>query len=266
MNIAFIVNEFPSLSQTFVLNQITGLIDRGHTVDIFAEVVGNDKKIHEDVRKYHLLEHTSYPLAIPQSIVRRFLHSASYIYKVIRRNPRPIFNALNVLKYGRRASSLTLLYQIIPFLEKGPYDIVHCHFGPCGKFGALLKELEATRGKIITAFHGFDMSKYIKTNGEEVYAKLFREGDLFLPISEFWERKLIELGCSKEKIVVHRMGIDVTKFEFAPRSPKRKEKVKVITIGRLVEKKGHGKYRVNPREESHAVRQPPVLSVGHHAR
>ena len=30
MNIAFIVSEFPRLSETFIMNQITGLIDRGH--------------------------------------------------------------------------------------------------------------------------------------------------------------------------------------------------------------------------------------------
>jgi hypothetical protein len=36
MKIAFIIQHFPSLSQTFILNQITGLIDLGHKVDIFA--------------------------------------------------------------------------------------------------------------------------------------------------------------------------------------------------------------------------------------
>ncbi len=44
MKIAFIVNDFPLLSETFILNQITGLIDRGHHVDIFA--TGKKKNIH----------------------------------------------------------------------------------------------------------------------------------------------------------------------------------------------------------------------------
>lgn len=238
MKIAFIVNEFPSLSQTFVLNQITGLIDRGHEVDIFAEEVRRDSKIHEDVRKYNLLEHTSYPLAIPQNKIRRIVNSLSYIYKLIKKNPRPILNSLNILKYGRKASSLSLFYQIIPFLQKGPHDIVHCHFGPCGNFGTLLKELDATGGKLITAFHGYDMSKYLKMNGNRVYESLFGKGDVFLPISECWKVKLIELGCSKEKTVVHRMGINTAKFRFTPRKPKIKEKVQLLTIGRLVQKKG----------------------------
>ena len=36
MKIAFIVNEFPSLSETFVLNQIVGLVEAGHDVHIYA--------------------------------------------------------------------------------------------------------------------------------------------------------------------------------------------------------------------------------------
>ena len=33
MRIAFVLGEFPSLSETFVLNQITGLIDRAVASD-----------------------------------------------------------------------------------------------------------------------------------------------------------------------------------------------------------------------------------------
>ena len=36
MKIAFIVNQFPSMSETFILRHITGLRERGHEVDIFA--------------------------------------------------------------------------------------------------------------------------------------------------------------------------------------------------------------------------------------
>ena len=37
MKILFVVGQFPKLSETFILNQITGLIDQGHQVDILAE-------------------------------------------------------------------------------------------------------------------------------------------------------------------------------------------------------------------------------------
>jgi len=36
MRIAMFVDGFPVITETFILNQITGLLDRGHTVDVFA--------------------------------------------------------------------------------------------------------------------------------------------------------------------------------------------------------------------------------------
>ena len=36
MKIAFLVGKFPVLSQPFIINQLTGLLDSGHDVDIYA--------------------------------------------------------------------------------------------------------------------------------------------------------------------------------------------------------------------------------------
>jgi colanic acid/amylovoran biosynthesis glycosyltransferase len=47
------------------------------------------------------------------------------------------------------------------------------------------------------------------------------------------------LGCEKEKIKVHRMGIHVESFRFREREIKRDGRINILTIGRLVEKKGH---------------------------
>ena len=51
MKIAFIVGAFPTLSETFIPNQITGLLDMGHDVEIFAQANPNEEKVHSDVKK-----------------------------------------------------------------------------------------------------------------------------------------------------------------------------------------------------------------------
>ncbi len=237
MKIAFIINEFPSLSQTFVLNQITGLIDRGHDVDIFAENEKGGGKIHENVKKYNLLERTSYPLEISQSIVRRVFHSLRYIYKLFMKNPRAIFNSLNVLKYGRKALSLTLLYQIIPFLQKGPYDIIHCQFGMLGPQALLVKQVAAGTTKLITSFRGADASQWMQDR-PGVYNELFKEGDLFCPVSQSLKKRIIQEGCNEKKIVVLHSSIDCEKFRYSRRRISKGEPTQILTIGRLVEKKG----------------------------
>ena len=234
MKIAFIVTEFPKLSETFILNQITGLLELGHEVEIFAFYNPKEKKVHDDVEKYRLMERVHY-FNIPDSMIKRALKAIFLIITNFHKSPIKILKSLNVFKYGKKALSLKLLYVVVPFLGK-KFDIIHCHFGPNGIIGAYLKEV-GINSKLITTFHGYDMSMFISSHGEDIYKNLFLKGDLFMPISEHWKKKLIEMGCEEGKIIVHRMGIDVEKFEFSER--RKTGTIKILSVGRLVEKKGH---------------------------
>ena len=236
MKIAFIVGGFPTLSETFILNQITGLLDMGHDLEIFAEFNPKEKKVHPDIEKYQLMRRVHY-FNIPHNKIKRILKAIFLIIKNFHKAPLKILKSLNVFKYGKTALSLRLLYIVISFLDK-KFDIIHCHFGPNGIIGAYLKEIGIS-GKLITTFHGYDMSVFIVNNSNNIYKKLFFKGDLFLPISNYWKRKLIRLGCNEKKIIVHRTGINLEKFNFFERRKQSGEPIKILTIGRLVEKKGH---------------------------
>ncbi len=241
MRIAMIVNQFPALSETFVLSQITGLIDRGHSVDIFASQPRAEGTVHQDVLDYGLLERTTYyssALVTPPSIVRRVASAARVVAREVGRNPRPIAHALNVVRYGKRAASLRMLHHIAPFLGRGPYDIIQCHFGPSGILAAFLQSIGAIQGKLITTFHGHDVTAYVRAHGPGVYADLFRRGARFLHVSEYLGRKLKALGSPPERTMLHRVGVDIERFAFAPRVLAPGEPVRLITVARLVEKKG----------------------------
>jgi colanic acid/amylovoran biosynthesis glycosyltransferase len=243
MKIAFIVNKFPSLSQTFVLNQITGLLERGHDVAIYAKSPGDHLVMHADVERYSLLDRTIYYQAAPQIIpANKFLRPIKAIGLVItnlHKKPLPLLKSLNVFKFGRKAVSFKSVYETIVLLDKiDECDIVHCHFGPNGNLGAWLKDIGAITGKVVTTFHGYDITKRIKKRGDRTYDHLFEVGDLFLPISERWKNELIKLGCEEQKTVVHRMGIDTSRFSFSPRQMRKDGHVQLLTVARLVEKKG----------------------------
>jgi colanic acid/amylovoran biosynthesis glycosyltransferase len=244
MKIAIIVKEFPALSETFILDQIVGLIDRGNEVDIFASRPRNNFIIHPNIEKYNLLNHTLYfnygndAYTIPTNKFLRLLKALRLITTNFQKYPVVVLKSLNFIKYGKRAANLVLLYKTIIFLNKNNYDIIHCNFGENGITGALLKDIGAIKGKIITTFHGFDISKSLKNEGRSIYDDLFKKGDLFLPVSEKWKNELIKLGCSKKKIVVHRMGVDMNKFIFTPNKHKKGNKIHLLSVCRLIEKKG----------------------------
>jgi colanic acid/amylovoran biosynthesis glycosyltransferase len=241
MRIAFIVNQFPALSETFILNQITGLLDRGHEVDIYAYTPRNDPEVHAEVERYNLLKHTYYmatQASMSKNKIYRLLKGIGCIITYLHKNPVAVLNSLNLTKFGKDAASCRILYKSIPFLGKAPYDIVHCHFGPLGNLGIMLKAVEAVHGKIVTTFRGYDISAYVGRNGDHIYDTLFEKGDLFLCVSEQIRGELINLGCDGRKIVTHRSGVHLTKFNSHPFGPKTGGKVRLLTIARLVEKKG----------------------------
>ncbi len=235
MRIAFIVFKFPVLSETFILNQITNLLDLGHDVTIFATSRSSDTTVHPDVDKYNLLERTHY-IDCPKKITVRIFKSLRLFIKYFRNAPMLLMRSLNLFKYGKEAVSIRLLFLAAHFTE--PYDIVHCHYGLLGDIGVTLKKLGARINKIAVSFHGYDITVHIKKHGQAVYRNLFEKADLFLPISDNWRNKLIQLGCPQNKIMVHRMGVDANKFIFQPKHLSPGQMVRLISIARLIEKKG----------------------------
>ena len=239
MKIAFLVGQFPLLSETFILNQITGLIDQGHKVDIFATRPASSTIMHEDVNKYNLLDRTRfYRDIVPNNKILRLYKCICAMATYLHKNPLPLLKSINFFKYGKKAACLELMFQVIPFLGKGPYDIIHCHFGQNGKRALFFRDIGVLKGKIVTTFHGFDISRYVKVYGKDTYKHLFEEGDMFLTISERWKDELINLGADEEKIAVHRMGVDTCKFVFSERAQGNNRDIQLFTVARLVEKKG----------------------------
>jgi colanic acid/amylovoran biosynthesis glycosyltransferase len=241
MKIAFIVNTFPALSETFILNQITGLLDRGHEVDIYAYRPRKEPRVHTEVEKYDLLARTYY--MAPYGSLRRtkITHIRKAIIQIARdlsKNPMAVLRSLNVVRFGADASSFRKFYEISPFLGKVPYDIVHCHFGPNGRLAISLKDVGAIHAPIVTTFYGYDISSYVKKMGGHIYETLFKNGDLFLCVSEQMREILISLGCDHRKVIVHRLGVDTNRFQLGFNRPKGNDKVQLLTVSRLVEKKG----------------------------
>jgi colanic acid/amylovoran biosynthesis glycosyltransferase len=230
VKIAFLVGRFPVLSETFVLNQITTLIERGHDVSIFAEREGDDAETHPDVDRFALRRRVRYEQMPDAPLARGLRLPALWASGPAARR------GLNVRRFGREAASLRLAWTARFFQDSPPFDIIHCHFGALGLKAARAQQLGVLQGKIVTAFHGEDIVNYPKQFRPGLYGPLFDYGDLFLPISARWNDALIAMGCAPSRIRVHRMGVDLKRF--VPQPSASRERVRIVSVGRLVEKKG----------------------------
>jgi len=245
VKIAFLLSAFPCLSETFILNQITGMIDRGHEVDIYAYAPRNEPFAHGDIERYGLpgrtvyFHHGSGGFVRPAAVIPRFVRALFLLAANLRTRPGCLLKSLNIIRYGKEAATLGLLFKTFAFLKRR-YDVIYCHFGSKGMIGAMLKDIGAVDAKLVTSFHGADMSRALKQHGREIYRLLFARGDLFLPISEHWKKALIDMGCEEAKIAVHRMGIDTERFSAPDCTGGGNGKVTILSVARFVEKKGLG--------------------------
>jgi colanic acid/amylovoran biosynthesis glycosyltransferase len=237
MRIAFLLTKFPVLSETFILSQITGLLDRGHEVDIFAAKGETHGKMHSDVVKYNLLERTYYRF-MPKNKLIRFGHGAGHLINNFPLKALPLLKSLNVSRFRRKALTLSLFYAALPFVDKDPYDIIHCHFGENGNLGVQLRDIGALKGQIVVTFHGHDVTSYPQLHGKDVYENLFKKADLITINSNFIKNRVKGLGCDEDKIIKLPVGLNTSDFLFSKKEPCPQDEIRLLTVGRLVEKKG----------------------------
>ena len=240
MKIAFLVWRFPVLSETFILNQITGLIDRGHEVYIHAvkSPPKGTTKVHPVVEEYRLLERTYYTPERPENPWLCTLKGIWLLLANLHKNSLSCLKLLDETKYGKTEEPWKRIYRAIALLDAQPYDVIHCQFGTIGPAALMFRQAGFLQGKIVTIFRGIDISRHVQEQGEDVYDELFAQGDFFLANCEFFRRRAINLGCDPQKIVVHGSGLDCHKFAFQPRQFPANGLVRIATTGRLVEKKG----------------------------
>jgi len=236
MKIAFIVGMFPSLSETFILNQITGLMELGHDVDIFSVNKSDENKRHDIINKLNLMDKVYFFPEIPKNKLLRIIKGKFLFFLNFYKDPKKLLKSINIFSFRKDVFSLSVLFNVIPFLGKR-YDIIHAHFGNNGLIGSNIK-YAGVQGKLVTTFYGYDITAFVKNNNK-VYKNLALYGDLFLPICKYFEKKLISLKFDQKKIKIHPLGIEMDKFTFRERKINSGETINILTVARLTEKKGY---------------------------
>ncbi len=112
--------------------------------------------------------------------------------------------------------------------------LVHAHFG---RDGIAAQPIAKALGvPLLVTFHGFDItihqpgSTYVRQR-----AALFHHADRIIAVSDFIRDQLISKGCPSDRIIKHRIGIDLNLFQ---PDKQEAERPTILFVGRLTKKKG----------------------------
>lgn len=233
MKIGIVVNEFPKLSETFILNQIINLIKMGHEVNIFAFQNPCEPLVHEDAKD--LLKKVNYFRNFKKpnttlDFIKSFM-SFFGIFMTSRHKLELLKFLIDILTIYPK-EILRLIFAV-PKFRNQYYDLLHCHFGPNGNVGVILKYL-GINNKFIVTFHGYDVHFYQNYKGKKFYKHLFKTARFVTVNSNFLASKLEKMGCPKEKIIKLPMGISLKQFPYTQRTLESSKKIKILTVARLV--------------------------------
>lgn len=231
-----LVNNFPNRSETFVLQHVYGMMERGYDVTVLSNK-GDQSAWDSTNTLSRELRGRVINFNMPTGKTSRMIGIIKILCKNLVKGRYKYFKSLNFFKFGKSSVSLLLPYVYDKVLDLGEYDLIHCHFGPVGVIGAHLKELGSSK-KLIVTFHGYDVSMILKNDFHNPYEKLFKISDLILTVSDRWMNKLSAMGAPTERIQVHRVGVDLSKFSFKQQPIIKSKSLKIVTTARCVEKKG----------------------------
>lgn len=261
LRIATFVGSFPMSSETFIVRQVAGLLELGHEVDIYADTRGETSgPLPPEVAQHRLVDRTTFmdmppecapwelpawpegsetwvpgaDEALPNRV--RLARALPVKNRCLKRAPALTEEVLSEEHYGYRARSLSALYRLDRLSGlPGGYDVLHAHFGPVGESFRFAREL--WRAPLVVSFHGYDFSTIPRREGRHCYRRLFAAADVVTVNSDYTRGEVEKLGCPVAKLRKLPVGLHPAQFRFKERS--FQEPVRLLTVARLVEIKGH---------------------------
>ena len=232
LKIVFLFPSFPNKAEAYRIDQILSLKKSGHEVinlSIKKPYSPNQEPEHKNLLKNTIYLDEYSPilkkvLKIFLSIIKLFFNDFKSFLKII----FIIFAGKNRVSFGR--------IQLISIILNIKPNLIHAHFGHAGTYLTNIKD--HLNIPIIVSFYGWDYSQDLKLR-ENDYKRMFKKIDGITAMNEFMKNRLIKFGCPREKIRIVKIWVDNTLLSGHDVLNPNKDKVNILSIGRLTHKKGY---------------------------
>lgn len=205
MRLCVLVATYPLVSETFVYEPVRWLVERGHDVTVLAKRAGS----------------------LPPGDGAEARVVAPHVLTPA----REVLAWLRAPVQGLRRGSLRVAARsLLPEVLRA--EVLLAHFGKVGE--RWLPVAAAAQRPYAVFFHGNDATGELRERPDR-YAALFRSGAGLIANCDFLAERLAEAGAPRERLAVIPNGVDDA---LAAAAPSTVDGRTVLTVGRLIEKKG----------------------------
>jgi colanic acid/amylovoran biosynthesis glycosyltransferase len=123
------------------------------------------------------------------------------------------------------------------WLRRSHPALLHSHFGYVAENDIGLRDI--LKVPWLVSFYGADVYELgSREDWRDKYACMFACAELVLALGPQMAKRLEDLGCPREKIVVHPLGVDVDAIPSRPRVLQHGSALRILFAGTFREKKG----------------------------
>lgn len=228
--VGYVLRKFPVLSETFVLNELLALEARGVPLHLFSLQRPNDPRFHDDLPR--LRASVSYVPGLSE--MRKLLRHHRRAARIFGRR------YLKTLFYAARAARPTLFWRLLQAAyvarEGRRLGLTHLHAQFANR-PTTVAHLAAQLAGIPFSFTAHATDIFKDRVSRRALARKVEAARFVVTVSEFNRAYLERVsGAPSGKIVLIHNGIDIERF--APNGVPAREPFTILSVARLVEKKG----------------------------
>ena len=243
LKVLVVVTEFPSVSETFILNQIADLIDKGHQVTVFSYNESSDSVTHQLYYDYHLDKKVFTHFKNRKGKLSVLKGGLSFLYKNFKSlNFSVLFSLLNIFKWKENKERIKIYYDFPLYLLQERYDVLHCHFGFNGvKIARAEKRGIKIANKKVLSFHGSDMTPSKLNFYKELYRDVFTVFDAITVNSPYLQKLILSIHPTIKNLHILPVGFCYKYIDLNPKNKIDNSTFNVVFCGRLIALKGPDK-------------------------
>lgn len=239
-DIVFIASNFPVVSQTFVVSNVVEAIKKGYKVQVLTSRLYDVAQSSQSdiISTYKVMNSTScFTEPVKKSV--RYKMALKHLLDV-----KMLYYFIKYILIKKDKISLSDIFLLQYYKPYRNAKVFHVHFANAATLIVNLKKIGFIKSKIIVTFHGYDA--FFKDDLEKKalrkkYNLLFNVVDKVTINTPYLKEMVIELGCPQKLLVTIAVGIDTMYYlpEIHPKTIIENATVQLISIGRLIELKGH---------------------------
>lgn len=213
MRICIVADTFPSLSETFVVDQALCLLARGHEVEVLCQRANWS--------------------AGPASAAAGALAGRTRCWW----GPASALGGVTARLSPRWKHRVGTALDLVSARRLSRCDVIVAHFGYAGVRVARLARRVRKLPPLVTIFHGHDVATVGPERLGSFYADLFAVGARYLTVNDAFRRMLVAAGAPDAHTRVHHLGARIDTIPFSPRRREGPPET-LLSVCRLTEKKG----------------------------